>query len=362
MSVRRLKSVPRRGGRRSGRKAPRRKAPDHTATHGPTLVDAPLASLDRIHDNAVRLADEMEARAAEIGVEVVRLPNGARLVDAGVDAPGSYEAGRLVSEACLGGLGRVTIGPRRLGSATLSEARVAVSFPLLACMASQYAGWKIEAGKFFAMGSGPARSLAAAEPLFERYPLKSRSARSVLVLETSSLPGPEVADKVASRCGIKPKGLTLIAAATWSPVGSTQIAARSVETALHKLMELGFDLTSVVAGTGSCPIAPGIPDPLRAIGRTNDAVLYGSAVVLWVKADDRTVERIIERVPSSASRDYGRPFYELIREHGDFYKIDPLLFSPARITMVCAPTGTVLSAGQINEAMLLRSFGLSGPS
>ncbi len=347
MSVRHLKTGAERGKRRSARKTPN---------------GTPLVGLDRIHDNAVRLADEMEARAAEIGVQVGRQPNGARLIDAGVKAAGSYEAGRLVSEACLGGLGRVTIGPRRLGAATLSEARVAVSFPLVACMASQYAGWKIEAGKFFAMGSGPARSLAAAEPLFERYPLKSRAARSVLVLETSSLPGPEVAEKVASRCGIGPDDLTLIAAATWSRAGSTQIAARSVETALHKLMEIGFDLSCVVAGTGSCPIAPGVPDSLRAIGRTNDAVLYGASVVLWVKADDRTVEEIIERMPSSASRDYGKPFYELIRQHGDFYKIDPLLFSPARVTIVCAPTGTALSAGRLDEAMLLRSFGLSGPS
>ena len=319
-----------------------------------------IDGLDRIHEGAVRLADEMAARAAEIGIAVHRLANGARLLDAGVDAPGSHEAGRLLAEACMGGLGRVTVGPRALGETTVMEARAAVSHPLVACMASQYAGWRIQAGKFFAMGSGPARAMAAVEPLFERYPLKVRAERTVLLLETSALPGPEVADLVASRCGLSPAALILVAASTGSPAGTTQIAARSVETAMHKLMELGFDLTKVIAGAGSCPVAPGTTDPLRAIGRTNDAVLYGAEVSLWARAEDEAIEAVLQRVPASASRDYGRLFYDLFREHGDFYKIDPLLFSPARVTFVNAPGGRIFSAGAVDEAMLLKSFAAAG--
>ena len=315
-----------------------------------------IEGLDRIHEGALRLADEMAGRAAEIGVAVRTLANGARLLDAGVVAPGSHEAGRLFAEACMGGLGRVTVGPRSLGGTTVMEARAAVSHPLVACMASQYAGWRVQAGKFSAMGSGPARAMAAAEPLFERYDLEIRGDRAVLLLETSARPGPEVADLVATRCGLSPAALTLVAASTGSPAGTTQIAARSVETAMHKLMELGFDLGTVIAGAGSCPIAPGTPDPLRAIGRTNDAVLYGAEVSLWVRTDDEAIEAVLERVPSSASRDYGKLFYDLFRRHGDFYKIDPLLFSPARVTFVNAPGGRIFSAGAVDEAMLLKSF------
>lgn len=318
-------------------------------------------ALEHIHENAVRLADALAGEVRDLGVRVSALPDGARLIDAGVEAPGSHEAGRLFAEACLGGLGHVAIARRRLGGASLHEARVSVTHPLVACMASQYAGWKIRKGSFFAMGSGPARSLAAGEPLFERYPLRSRATRSVLLLEAASLPGSAVADMVASHCGLDPSGLTLVVASTGSPVGSTQIAARSVETALHKLMELGFDLSTITAGAGTAPIAPGIADPLQAIGRTNDAILYGAEVTLWVRAEERAIESILERVPASASRDYGRPFHDLFRAHGgDFYAIDPLLFSPARITFVTAPGGRSFSAGRIDEAMLLRSFGLAG--
>lgn len=318
-----------------------------------------IAALGRISQDACRIADEMADRAEALGIEVTTLPNGARLIDAGIAAPGSIEAGRLFAEACMGGLGRVTIQTRTLGTAVLPEAAVAVDAPLVACIASQYAGWKIQAGKFVAMGSGPARAVAAVEPLFERYPLKTRAARTVLLLEATARPGADVADLVASRCGIVPSALTLIAASTGSLVGSIQIAARSVETALHKLMELSFDLTTITAGAGTCPVAPGIPDPLRAIGRTNDAVLYGACVTLWVSAPDAGIESVVARVPSSASKDYGRLFYDLFRAHGDFYKIDPMLFSPARVTFINAATGRVFTAGAPDETMLLRSFGIA---
>jgi methenyltetrahydromethanopterin cyclohydrolase len=321
---------------------------------------AALPGLDRIHEGAWEAADAMAERAAEIGVLVTTLPNGTRLIDAGVQAPGSLEAGRLFAAACLGGLGVVRIAARRLGPHTVPEARVAVSAPLAGCMGAQYAGWRIRYEDFFAMGSGPARAQAAAEPIFERYPLAVRGPRTVLLLETTLLPDAAVADALAARCDLPPEALTLVAAATGTPAGATQIAARSVETALHKLFELSFDLTTVVAGAGSCPIAPPVADPLRAIGRTNDAVLYGAEVTLWVRAGVAAVRDVLDSLPSCASEDYGRPFYELFREHGDFYKIDPLLFSPARVTFITAPDRQSFSAGSTNEALLLRSFGFGG--
>jgi methenyltetrahydromethanopterin cyclohydrolase len=308
---------------------------------------------------AVRLADLMEERAATLGTRVARLANGARVIDAGIEAPGSFAAGRLYAEATLGGLGRVEIAARSLGPAVLPEARVTVDKPLVACLGSQYAGWKVSVDRFFAMGSGPARAIAGAEPLFERFALRAPPAPTVLLLETDRLPTREVAEHVAGRCGIPPSDLTFIAAPTGSLAGCTQVAARSVETALHKLMELAFEVGSVVAGCGACPIAPGIPDALQAIGRTNDAVLYGADVSLWVLAEDSAIEAVLERVPSCASREHGRLFGDLFREHGDFYSIDPLLFSPARVTLVNAATGRTFTAGRLDEPTLLRSFGLS---
>jgi methenyltetrahydromethanopterin cyclohydrolase len=256
----------------------------------------------------------------------------------------------------------VRITPRSLGPAVLFETRVEVDSPLVACMASQYAGWKVQAGSFFAMGSGPARAVRGAEPLFDRFPLKVAAEATVLLLETDRLPGEEVAAAVASACGLPPAALTIVAARTGSLVGSAQVAARSVETALHKLLELGFDPLTIVAGCGSCPIAPGHPDTLRAIGRTNDAVLYGADVSLWVRTEDARIEEVLDRVPSCASAEHGRLFHDLFREHGDFYSIDPLLFSPARVTFINQATGRVFASGALSEETLLRSFDLAPPA
>src|SRR5882672_2342184 len=169
-----------------------------------------------MHAGAARLADALADPSATLGVDVNRLANGTRLIDAGVQAKGSIEAGRLYAECCMGGLGRVTVGPAALGEATILEARVAIDHPLFACMASQYAGWRIQINKFFAMGSGPARSLSAGEPLFEKFHLKSRSDSTVLLLETPVLPGADVAELVAARCALSPDRLTLVAASTGS--------------------------------------------------------------------------------------------------------------------------------------------------
>jgi methenyltetrahydromethanopterin cyclohydrolase len=318
-------------------------------------------ALSRINPEALRIADRMEAGSAALGVQPQRLANGCRLLDAGVEAKGSLAAARHYAEACLGGLGRVRVAPRTLGPAVLFEARVEIDAPLVACLASQYAGWKVQTGAFFAMGSGPARAVRGAEPLFDRFPLRIAAESTVLLLETERLPDAAVAEAVAAGCGIPASALTLIAARTGSLVGSTQVAARSVETALHKLLELGFDLTTIVAGAGTCPIAPGHPDTLRAIGRTNDAVLYGAEVALWVQAEDERIEAILDRVPSAASREHGRLFHDLLREHGDFYGIDPLLFSPARVTFVNAATGKVHAAGSLDEGTLMKSFGITDP-
>ena len=320
-----------------------------------SLYDA----VTRINPEAVRIADVMETGAAGLGIEVTRLANGCRLIDAGVRATGSLSAGRLYALACLGGLGRVEIGTRTLGPVVFPEARVAIDAPAVACLGSQYAGWKVQAGQFFAMGSGPARAVRAAEPLYERWPLRALADASVLLLETDRLPGVEVAEVVAAACGLPPRALTLVAASTGSLAGTFQVAARSVETALHKLAELGFDVGTIISGAGTCPVAPGLPDTLQAIGRTNDAVLYGAEVVLWTRCEDAAIESILDRVPSCASREHGRLFYDLFREHGDFYRIDPLLFSPARVTFVNSATGRVFAAGRIDEATLLRSFGLA---
>ena len=225
-------------------------------------------------------------------------------------------------------------------------------------MASQYAGWAISVGKFFAMGSGPLRAHARVErELFEKLGYEEQADEGVLVLETRSLPTDEVVAWVAEKARLQPLQLTFVVAPTASIAGGVQISARIVETGLHKMETLGFDVTRVVSAMGTAPLPPVAKNDLRAIGRTNDCILYGGQARYTIKAADAELEKLAEQVPASASRDYGTPFYEIFQRYGgDFYKIDPLLFSPAEVWLTSTESGRTFHAGRLNPEVLEASL------
>jgi methenyltetrahydromethanopterin cyclohydrolase len=235
---------------------------------------------------------------------------------------------------------------------------VATDHPALACLASQYAGWRIDREGYFAMASGPGRALIRAEELYDDLDVDERASTAVLCLETRDEPPEELCGWVAERAGVAPSSLTLLFAPTASLAGGVQVAARVVETALHKLHELDFDVRRVVSGYGTCPLPPVARNDGEAIGRTNDAVLYGGQVELTVDAPDDELEAIVGRVPSSASEDFGEPFGTVLEKADwDFYKIDPLLFSPAEVRLVSVASGRTFAAGGVAPDILERSFG-----
>jgi methenyltetrahydromethanopterin cyclohydrolase len=229
--------------------------------------------------------------------------------------------------------------------------------PALACLASQYAGWRLDRDGYFAMASGPGRALIRAEELYDDLEVDERARVAVLCLETREPPPEPIAAYVAERAGVTPADLTLLFAPTASLAGGVQVAARVVETALHKLHELEFDVRRVVSGFGSCPLPPVARADPEAIGRTNDAVLYGGQVELTVEAPDEELEAIVPRLPASASSDYGEPFGSVLERAGwDFYEIDPLLFSPAEVRLTSVSSGRSFHAGAVEIDVLERSF------
>jgi methenyltetrahydromethanopterin cyclohydrolase len=311
-----------------------------------------------LNDRARELADRLAADAEAARVEVTTLANGARVIDCGANAAGGFEAGRRFAEICMAGLGSVAYAPLVVEGRWLPALTVTTDRPAVACLAAQYAGWRIDRDGYFAMGSGPGRALIRAEDLYDDLDWDERATAAVLCLETREPPPAGVADFVAGRAGVPPSALTLLMAPTASVAGGVQIAARVVETALHKLHELDFDVRRVVAGYGSCPLPPVAGDDMEAIGRTNDAVLYGGEAHLTVESDDDDALRdLVERLPASASEDYGEPFGKVLKDADfDFYAIDPLLFSPARIRLTSVGSGRSFEAGRIDLEVLERSF------
>ncbi|QJX00884.1 methenyltetrahydromethanopterin cyclohydrolase [Frigoriglobus tundricola] len=312
-----------------------------------------------LNELAHAVADEVERNAARLRVSVSKVA-GARVIDCGGAVQGSLAAGLLLARACLADLADVVYVPCPVAQVGGPAVQVTTDDPVRACLASQYAGWQVSAGKFFAMGSGPMRALAAREDVFQHIPGKEESAVAVGVLETHKHPTEEVIAAIVAKLPPVAEHLTLLVAPTMSIAGTTQIVARSVETALHKLHELKFDVTQVVSGYGVAPLPPVATDFVQAIGRTNDAILYGAQVTLWVRADDELLEHIGPKVPSAASKDHGAPFAEIFgRYNGDFYKIDPLLFSPAEVEFRNLKTGRCHRFGRVEPALLQKSFGLT---
>jgi methenyltetrahydromethanopterin cyclohydrolase len=264
-----------------------------------------------------------------------------------------------MAEVCLAGFGEVdfAVGDRELWSGPSVQVRT--DHPATACMASQYAGWKLEGSKFFAMGSGPMRAAGSREALFDQIGQRERPTVAIGVLETRKIPPDDVCRQVAEACGVAADRLTLLVAPTASQAGTVQIVARSVETALHKLNELGFDVQRIESGFGVAPLPPVAADDMVGIGRTNDAILYGGEVMLWVRGDDESLQKIGPKVPSSASSAHGEPFADIFARHNsDFYAIDPMLFSPAVVTFNNLDTGHLFRFGHTVPRVIHRSFGM----
>jgi methenyltetrahydromethanopterin cyclohydrolase len=313
---------------------------------------------------AKKTVDYMIENADDIGIAVSKLENGSTVLDCGVNVAGSFKAGELYTKICLGGLAEVGISiPGDLSeNFAIPSVKVKTNFPAISTLGAQKAGWSVSVGDFFALGSGPARalSLKPAET-YEEIDYKDDADIAILTLEADKLPGEDVADNIASECGVKSEDVYLLVAPTSSLVGSIQIAGRVVENGTYKMLEfLKFDVKKVKHAAGIAPIAPVDPDGLKAMGKTNDAVLFGGRTYYYVESEEGDdIKAVTEQLPSSSSEGYGKPFFDVFKEaEFDFYKIDKGMFAPAEVVINDMRTGETFRAGAVNVELLKKSFGL----
>ncbi len=314
-----------------------------------------------VNRKALKLVSELCANQEEYGVTVKKLKTGATLVDAGIDSRGGFQAGKIITEICLGGLASVKIQPMQYDDLHLPSIFVHTNHPAISTMCSQFADWQIKQGEFTAIASGPARALVRKDRnLYEKIGYTDESDATVIVLETSTEPPPAVVKQIAQTCKVSLDNLSLILVPTTSLAGSTQVSGRIVETGLHKLMKIGVNSRNVHNAFGSAPIAPLHPKFMVAMGRTNDAILYAGVAHYDVSGySDEQLEDIVEKAPASASTGYGQPFQQIFKNANyDFYKIDPNLFAPAAVSICNLNTGSLLRAGRINIDVFKRSIGL----
>ena len=307
------------------------------------------------------LVEKLIESHEKLNLGISESEGGAKIIDAGIKYKGCLEAGRLITEICMGGLGSVSLS---MTSATPNwplAIHVHSTDPVLSCLGSQYAGWSLSFvqndDNFSALGSGPCRALAGKEDIFKDIKYEDKFFSTVVILEVDQNPPQQIIDKIVDDCHISEKNLTIILTPTRSLCGTTQVVGRVLEVGLHKVHELGFPIDKVVDGFGSAPLPPPAPDFLIGMGRTNDAILYGGLVHLYVDTPNDDAEELAKRLPSSTSNDYGKPFADIFKEYKyDFYQIDKMLFSPAKVIVSSLQTGKSYTSGDINLSLMDDSF------
>jgi len=315
-----------------------------------------------VNDRAAKLIEWGIEHREKLGITVEKHNTGATIIDLGIKARGGLLAGKFMTEVCLGDLGKASIAQMAYDDIFLPTIHVETDSPAIATLGAQFAGWQIKTAKYFAMGSGPARALALKpKELYQKIDYKDRSDKAVIVLEADSPPDAEALDYIAKECEVAVQNVYALVAPTSSMAGSIQISGRIVEAGIHKLTEIGFDPKRILYGQGSAPIAPIHPKSAKAMGRTNDALYYGGVVFYSVDfEDDAKLKEFVAKAPSSTSKDYGKPFYEIFKAAGfDFYKIDPNLFAPAVFAVNNVKTGITYTSGQLNIQVLKQTMGLT---
>ncbi len=303
------------------------------------------------------LLNDLKNRSDNLGLVLKKGPLGSNILDAGIDTIGSIEAGIRISEICMGGLGNVNITPASDLKYSLSNISVHASNSVLACLGSQYAGWSLSHGDFFSLGSGPARSLAQKEEIFEKLKYKDSSTSTCIVLEVDKVPPEEIVRKVSADCKISTEKITFILTPTTSICGTIQIVSRVLEVAIHKIHELNFPLERVLNGFATAPIPPIANDFISGMGRTNDAIIYGGKVSLLIDGDENQIKELSKKLPSFNSKDYGKPFRQIFLDYEkDFYKIDGTLFSPAQVLLNSKKSGKSYQSGEVDFDLVENSF------
>jgi len=316
-----------------------------------------------VNKKANILVQELVENKEYYRVNVKEGHNGCTIIDAGIDALGNMEAGRIISEICLGGLGRVHILNTLQNQEWPLTVHVNTNDPVISCLGSQYAGWSLsskeEGSKFNALGSGPARSLALKEPLFKDIEYSDNSEKTCIVMEVDSFPPNDIVEKISNDTKVHAKNLTIIITPTSSVAGNIQVVSRVLEVALHKAHELKFPMNEIIEGFGSAPIPPTSPDFLTAMGRTNDAIIFAGITQLLVNTTDENAEDLCKKMPSSTSNDYGKPFADIFKDYEyDFFKIDANLFSPSKVIVSNMNTGNSFISGSVDSALMKKSFGI----
>ncbi|MDD1755186.1 MAG: methenyltetrahydromethanopterin cyclohydrolase, partial [Methanothrix sp.] len=119
-------------------------------------------------------------------------------------------------------------------------------------------------------------------------------------------------------------------------------------------------INTIKSGWGRAPISPIVGDATMCMGSSNDAIIYGGETYYTLNYENLDeLQQFLKGMPSSASRDYGSPFYKTFKAAGfDFFKVDHNVFAPAKVVMNETKSRRTFVCGKVNPDVLMESFNL----
>lgn len=291
--------------------------------------------------------------APALGLARCALPCGAQLLDAGMSAPGSLEAGRLITELAQGGLARAALSMGAVGGKPLPVITVESLQPCAAALSLQM-------GCFVGglMLSGPVRLLLEKpEYVAVDAPRESMESLAVAVLQSDGPVEERWVLDLARAAQVPPRALRLVAAPMHSVAGCTQIAGRMNENVILTLVRsLGYPAARVRHILGASPVCPVYKGPGKVL-LPDDLLHYrGEAFLTLAAAPGDDVAALAHNLCFESLPIFGTLFADLLdAAGGDFFQIPNIshINKLARVTINDITGGKVACAGAFREDVLL---------
>ena len=312
---------------------------------------------------AMKIVRKIIKEKETLHVGVTTLENGSTVIDMGVNYTGGYQAAKHLAEVTLGGLGYLQYGNFDLDGIELPQAEIYVDSPVIACLSCQLSGWplpELKTDNIVPLISGPIRTIVKEDKFAKAFPYEDRSDEVAAALQGGLLPDVRLTDYLASKSGVTPDKVYVLSAATGSLAGMVNVVARTLETSLWRLHELGFNPEKVISAWGKAPIPPIAKDEYTSMIRSNTYVYYGGSVGLTVDCDDREITDILTRITLSpeTTEQYGIPFGKLLAEaNGNIFEMTKFVHSVTKVIFYNVRSGNIFTYGNIDFEVLKKCLG-----
>ena len=316
--------------------------------------------LEWIANRSAQLLQSLKQDACVLGLGVSHLENGAAVIDCGVKASGSLEAGRRITEISQGGMASARLGTTEIAGTVLPELTVDSWLPKVSAYGLQVSIPLSEVDPAIRV-SGPILARCSEGRFEARREDLGNSAWGIAVVEAEDLPSERLSDALARRSGLSPADLNLIVVPSNSLAGATQIAGRINECVLFTLEEsLGIDCSCISQILASVPVSLSLDIGAGHPVTPDDFIHYLGRVVLSVTSDTgMDWEPVASQLVFRSTSAYGTLFSQLLADAGGVFEDIPGLIDlnkVAQVTVIDSLSGRSFSAGDRNESILLAAL------